>query len=259
MAKIQNAELPRARHAAAAVFWLLLSLLDAGPAKADAVPKRLTLNSAVAQPLTNDSKTGFLDIIATEAFKRNGLQLTLVQLPPERGLRNANAGIDDGELVRVGGMERLYPNLVPVPEKMMEQEFVAFTKNPSITIDGWDSLKPFSIGYIKGWKIYEINVPQGTDVIQVTDAEQLFSLLDKGRIDVALYTRYMGLEIIRHRQIAGARYMFPPLATKAMFMYLHESHANLVPGITSALATMKAQGIYQREFDKIKAAYAGMQ
>ncbi|MDA0997660.1 MAG: hypothetical protein O2944_05575, partial [Proteobacteria bacterium] len=197
MAKIQNAELPRARHAAAAVFWLLLSLLDAGPAKADAVPKRLTLNSTIAAPFTNETKSGFLDIIATEAFKRNGLRLSLVQLPPERGLRNANAGIEDGELVRVGGMERLYPNLVLVPEKMLDMDFVAFTKKSSITIDGWINLKPFSIGYIKGWKIYEMNVPQGTDVIQGPDAEQLFSLLDKGRIDVALYTRFMGLEIIR--------------------------------------------------------------
>ena len=53
--------------------------------------------------------------------------------------------------------------------------------------------------------------------------------------------------------------MFPPLATKAMFMYLHKSHGELVPGIASALATMKAEGVYEKQFDKIKAAYAGMQ
>ena len=218
----------------------------------------LTLNSTISPPLTNESKTGFLDVIAGEAFRRNNLHLKLIKLPAERGLRNANAGIEDGELVRVVGMERIYKNLVPVPEKMMDMDFTAFSKNPSISIKNWQNLGPYSIGYIRGWKIYERNVPKGTKVITATNPEQLFTLLAKGRIDIALYTRFMGLEIIRHKQISHAKLLLPPLATKEMYMFLHKGHRKLVKGIGAALANIKSEGIYQREFEKLNAQFSGM-
>lgn len=216
----------------------------------------LTLNSALGAPLTNERKTGFLDIIATEAFKRNGIQLSLITLPAARGLKSANAGIVDGELTRVVGMEKLYPNLVPVPEMMMYMDFVGFSNNSSISINGWNTLKPYSVGFMRGWKIYEKNIPKGTDVLLADDAEQLFTLLERGRVDVVLYTRLMGLEIIRRRQIVGASQLAPPLAIKEMYMYLHKRHVDLAHEIGTTLAEMKAEGIYSRELKKLEAKYS---
>ena len=212
----------------------------------------LVLNSVATAPLTNDAGTGFLDIIANEAFRRNGIKLSLIRLPAERGLINANTGIDDGELLRIGGMEKLYPNLVPVPEKLMDMHFVAFSKDPSVKIDGWQSLKNYAVGFIKGWKILEINTPKEAQIILARDSEQLFTMLEKNRIDVALFERLMGLEIIRHKKIQGARDLSPSLAVRGMYIYLNKKYKPLASKIAASLAALKSEGFYNRELKKIE-------
>ena len=72
-------------------------------------------------------------------------------------MKYANLGIEDGEMSRVGGLESIYPDLIVVPEKFMDWEFVAFSISPIELIDGWTSLKPFTIAFINGWKILEKN------------------------------------------------------------------------------------------------------
>ena len=86
----------------------------------------LSINTTTEAPFTTASRNGFLDIVVAEVFKRQGLNYKLVKLPAERGLRNVNQGIDDGDLTRIKGLERIYPNLVRVPEKLLYWEFAAF-------------------------------------------------------------------------------------------------------------------------------------
>ena len=212
----------------------------------------LVLNNTSSAPLTNDTKTGFLDLIAGEAFRRNGIEISLIKLQAERGLKNANAGIDDGELLRFEGMEKLYPNLVPVPEKLMDMHFVAFSIDPSIKIDDWQSLKNYSVGYIKGWKIMEMNIPKEAQVIPAMDANQLFTMLRRGRVEVVLFERLMGLEIIRRQNIQDARDLSPSLAVKSMFIYLNKKHETLAPKVAASLAALKSEGVYEREYKKIE-------
>lgn len=114
---------------------------------------------------------------------------------------------------------------------------------------------PILVGFIRGWKIYERNVPEGTNTVSVTNAEQLFTLLEKGRIDVALYTRIMGLDIIYQRQIEGVKQSGAALATKEMFMYLHNGHSELVAGIAAALADIKTEGIYVKALNSLESKY----
>jgi len=66
-------------------------------------------------------------------------------------------------------------------------------------------LKKYAVGFIKGWKIFEINTPKQAQVIHARDSKQLFTMLKKGRVDIALYSRLMGLENIRRLNIQGAR------------------------------------------------------
>lgn len=222
------------------------------------IAQTLVLNNPTATPLTNDEKTGFFDIIVGEAFRRSGLELSLIKLPPERGLKNANEGIDDGDLSRIAGLEKFYPNLVRVPEKIFDMNFVGFANKPEIEISGWQSLKPYVVGLIKGWKIFENNVPAGTNVILTNDPDQLFSLLEKGRVDIALYSRLMGLAIVQRRQMVGVTDLSPPLASREMFIYLHKSRKDLAPSIAAALAALKSEGLYEAEYKKIEAKFVAL-
>lgn len=228
--------------------WILLILLSAafGSSACLAVePRILVLNDVNAPPLTTPQGTGFLDIIATETFRRTGIELRLVKLPAERALLLANDGLVDGELTRLAGLRAQYPNLVRVPEKIIDWDFVAFSRNPSITAS-YAVLRRHSVGLIRGWKIYERNMQGSTNLTTVDDPEQLFRLLDLDRIDVALYARLAGVALIREMALKNIYVLKPVLAHRAMYIYLNRRYASLVPKLATALRKLKRDGFYER-------------
>jgi polar amino acid transport system substrate-binding protein len=225
---------------------LLLGLGLLLPAPGQAQPV-LVLNAVTEPPLTSEDKRGFLDTIAIEVFHRLGIGLQIVHLPPERGLLNVNAGIDDGELMRIEGMEKQYPNLRRVPEKIYDMDFVAFARNPRIS-SRWDDVLAQSVGFIKGWKIYEVKTAGATSVTTADDPDQLFRMLELKRIDVALYERWMGLDQVKRRALTGVHLLEPPLMRREMFMYLHKKHEALVPRVAETLRALKKENFYQRTF-----------
>lgn len=225
-------------------FFILILLLMSPCARAGQ-PLTLVLNDTNEPPFTTALKDGFLDTIATEAFRRAGARLQLVKLPAERGLINANAGIEDGDLTRIAGLEKLYPNLVRVPEKLIDWEFVAYSKHRNIAAT-WSAIRKQIVGHITGWKIYEQHLQGAQQVVSTYDARQMFSLLARDRIDVALYARWMGQAYIRQLKLKDIYQLKPGLAKKEMFIYLHKRHAAIVPRLANALHSLKEEGVYQR-------------
>ena len=238
---------PWLRKVCSRTLLLLASLLFVSPADFAAEPRVLVLNDVNEPPLTTPEHTGFLDVIATEAFRRIGVGLRLVKLPAERALLLANDGLQDGDLTRIAGLEEQYPNLVRVPEKLIDWDFAAFSKDASIPAD-FEAIRRHSTGLIKGWKIYERNMAGAVQVITVDDPEQLFRLLDHDRIDVALYARWMGLAFIQKHALKNIRLLEPPLMSRAMYVYLNKRHTKLVPRLAQALRALKREGFYQRVY-----------
>lgn len=226
---------------------LLAGLWIVSPAGFAAEPRVLVLNDVNDPPLTTPERTGFLDVIATEAFRRVGFELRLVKLPAERALLLANDGVQDGDLTRIAGLEEQYPNLVRVPEKLIDWDFAAFSKDATIPAD-FAAIRRHSVGLIKGWKIYERNMADAERVTTVDDPEQLFRLLDRDRIEVALYARRMGLALIQKQGLKNIRPLEPLLARRAMYVYLNKRHAELVPKLTAALRALKREGFYRRVY-----------
>ena len=207
----------------------------------------LVLNTTGQPPLNTQELTGFMDLISSEAFKRIGITLNTVQLPAERGLKNSNAGIEDGEMSRVSGLEKKYTNLIQVPEKIMDWDFVAFSPLNITLENGWSDLAPYSLAYINGWKILEKNINfQG--VIKVRNHQQLFDLLKKQRSDIVIYERWSGLLAKFNNNLTNISVLTPPLARKAMYIYLHKKHKELVTPLSKALLAMKNDGTYQKIF-----------
>jgi polar amino acid transport system substrate-binding protein len=115
---------------------LLLATLALNPACL-AQPAKLSLTTGGAPPLTaSPNHPGFLPELAKALFKRIGVEVEVTTVPTERSLINVNSGIDDGDLFRVAGVEAEYPNVIRVPEKIMDNDFVAFTKRGDIRIRG---------------------------------------------------------------------------------------------------------------------------
>ena len=226
-------------------FLLAGLLLVFGLAPAVAGNPTLTL-STNNTPL--DRKA--LEQLSQESLRRIGVDLKLVSLPSERSLTAANLGEVDGEGLRVGGLggpDGPYPNLIQVPERFVRISFVAFAKNATISLDnGWDSLKPYRIAFINGWKMFEANAQGARVVNQVDKPEQLFRMLDEGRVDLVLYTHADGLLLARNLGLTSVAPLSPALKEVDMYLYLHKKHQALVPKLTQAIRDLKADGSYNR-------------
>jgi polar amino acid transport system substrate-binding protein len=188
-----------------------------------------------------------LELLSREAFRRAGLEFKLVSYPSERSLHMANQGEVDGEGLRIAGLNNQYPNLVQVPERFLGISFVAFAKDAMINLDrNWESLKPYRVAFITGWKMFEANATGAKSVTKVDKPEQLFRMLDSGRIDLALYTRADGIAFIRSSGLSSIAPIAPSLKDVDMYLYLNKKHEAHVPRIAQALRDMKADGTYNK-------------
>lgn len=223
-------------------FMIALALSGVRPA----LSQTIVLNTANDPPNSTDDHNGIGDRIMTEAFRRLRINLKIVKLPSERALVNANNGVDDGNFARVEGMEKLYPNLIRVSEDITSFEFVAFSKKASFSTTSWETLKPYHVGIITGWKILESNILGGKSLTKVKDENILFPLLTNDKVDLVVYDRLQGKVFLQQYAADDIKALKPPLAVKKMYPYLHKRHADLVPRLEQTLRGMKHDGSFNR-------------
>jgi len=225
---------------------LLFSIAATTPTFAEA---QLSITSGRGEPFVSPDGSGFYDQIVKTLFQRIGVKAVTVTLPSERSLINANTGIDDGNIARIKGIEKKYANLVRVPEKIIDFDFVVFSKNVDFEVKSWDSLKPYNVAFINGWKAFEKKVKQYKSLVRAKGTDQLFGLLNSDRTDVVLYDRWSGLWWLKQHP-GNIRYLQPPIASFKLYLYLHKKHKKLVPELARALQTMKQDGTYQKIFQQ---------
>ncbi|MGI9383995.1 MAG: substrate-binding periplasmic protein [Methyloligellaceae bacterium] len=209
---------------------------------------RLVLNSAFGPPISSDEQTGFFDRLMAEAFRRHGVQISVDRPPAERALLNANAGIVAGDGPRIAHLDSggHYPNLIRVPEKILDVDFVVFTNGRKLDVSQWEDLASYNVGIVRGWKILERNIIDARSLVKIKTPTLLFELLKNGRVDAVVIDRWSGLAVAEKLKLKTILVLDPPLAIRPMFLYLHRQYADLVPKIAASLKALKADGTYGR-------------
>jgi polar amino acid transport system substrate-binding protein len=215
----------------------------------------LVITTSVGPPVSNETDTGFYDLILQEAFSRIGRQIDIIHLPAERALINADSGITAGEFPRISGLEKKYPNLVMVPEKITNYEFVAFSKHHGIKMTSWDALQPYDVAIVRGWKILENNIVNTRSLVRARNQELLFNLLKNDRTEIVVYSRLEGYALIRSLGLEGVVVLEPPLAVREMYLYLNKKHEELIKPLAQSLKEMKADGTYNEIKNKTLGGY----
>lgn len=234
--------------AAVLAVWIAVAL--GMPMGLAGEPTVYVLNTSTGAPYANPDRQGFLDLVVAEAFRRIGLKGEVAMYTAsKRALINASDDVDQGVAMRVINLDQTYPNLIRVPERVVENDFVAYAREADFATTGWDTLKPYAVTYIHGWVIFERNLVEGQNATDVKDPEQLFIMLEKNRADLALYERWQGLQHAKDKG-QSVRMLEPPLASVDMFMYLHKNHAHLVEPLAQALRDMKTDGGYRAIYDQ---------
>ncbi len=213
------------------------------------------INTSIKPPMSTQEQTGFFDVLVKELFTRLNIPAEIVRLPAERALVRVNQGVSDGELPRVAGLAKKYPNIIQVPEKLIDSCFVAFSQPEKIAPISFDTIKSKRVGIIIGWKIYEKNTADFSNLYKVALPTQLFSMLDLDRLDVALFERYNGQYILQPQKFKNIHECTPPLGVKPGYMYVHKKHSELIPKIVQTLKAIKSDGTYQQIFTKTLGVY----
>lgn len=212
----------------------------------DANSSIIILNTTGTSPLNDQNMKGYVDMIAAEAFKRIGITLKTVSLPAERGLINSNSHKVDGEMTRIAGLENKYKNLLQVPEKLVDWDFVAIGKSKLNNKDSWQRLSGKRVAFINGWKILEKNISPIAEVTKVKGPKTLFNILKNNRSHYIIYERWASAKYIQDLSLKNIYIQHPPLAKREMFIYLHKEHAQLVDKLAAILKNMKTDGTYKK-------------
>jgi len=233
------------------IFIIFVLIIAICPAFAD---EPIRIGNVYTMVISNLQQTGFADLVLKEAFSRVGKKVVLIQLPPTRSIILANAGIIDGDIGRWSNFHQLthneFPNIVKVSEKLYDVYYVAFSKNIDIKTHSWESLNPYSVGIVTGFKIMEENT-RGVKILTKTENPTLmFTLLKKGRVDIIIYDRYIGYGMLKLMGMNDVKALEPPLEKKEFFLYLNKKHSELIPKLAQAIAEMKKDGTYQNIFNK---------
>jgi polar amino acid transport system substrate-binding protein len=216
----------------------------------------LVLNSTYYAPVTSEKRDGVLDQVYKELSRRLGIKIEIHTLAAaERVLLNVNEGVVDGDVGRVQGLEKRYPNMVMVPVPVMKYEMVVFSRNADFKVVSPDSIKPHDVGLVRGWKILEQASVGARSVTTLENAEQMFTMLDKNRIDIALLEKLQGLHMIRRMGIKNIKVLQPNLLEGNWYLYLNKKHEALIPRMTEELTRMEQEGLLQRIHDSVLARY----
>lgn len=176
-----------------------------------------------------------------EAYAPLGYQIEPMVLPPFRASPYTNQGLNDGMEARIAEFEKFFPNLVMIPVPIVPLELVAFTKDLSIPIEGWQSLAPHRVALQRGYKIMEINT-RGMERHLVSRLDQVFYLLNLDRVQIALSSHVMGLEYLANQQLKTIKPLLPPIVTVNLYHYLHKKHQALVEPVTAQMKQLEASG-----------------
>lgn len=222
---------------------LKLSCLTCLPIRLTQAQETVTMQ--ISTLLEIDPATTIAERVLQEAYRRLGMSIGVIKVPGERSLFSADHGQVDGELYRKLGMEREYPNLRIVPVPLLTYEIVIFTLGTTFVVNGWDSLRPFTIGFVKGIKIIEQNT-QGMKLEPTATMRQAFLKMTLGRSDIVVANRNSGLSVLKEMKLQEVKVLEPPLATFPVFHYLHKKHEALIPKLTTVLQQMQKEKVIEK-------------
>lgn len=208
--------------------WLLLPLLTHAA-------QRIRLSLQPDDPI---STTAFS--IVSEAYRRLGYNPQAVLLPAERALSSAAQGQTDADTVRAAGIEKRYPQLLPVPVVLLQVESYAFTTGRELALRSWEDLRPYRLCVRFGIKLL-LEKTEGLDRVFSDSVPHTVQLLRAGRCDVAILSQMAWLDIDA-MQAGPLRQSSVPLAVTPLYHYLHQRHRALLPKLSQVLRDMQREG-----------------
>ncbi len=193
--------------------------------------------------------------VLTEAFQRNGFGFSLESMPGKRSLSSVDRGLIDGDAFRIHTLNQNdeYSDIIRVEEPILIIDQSVWSKK-QIKVDGWESLKPYSIVYERGTQFIEKHEYIFKNVQAVNDVESIFTILNINRADITITSRDSGTSALKkfHLEASGIKLQYPPLLEIILHPYMNIKHAALAEKLAQTIRQMKTDGTYSKIFEKIQ-------
>jgi ABC-type amino acid transport substrate-binding protein len=176
-------------------------------------------------------------------YAKLDIKLEFEDVPGKRALALSSAGEVDGEIQRIGTLSRDYPTLVQVTPAINYIEPTVFTTKLHFDVAGWNSIRDYSIGIVRGVGSSEAGTRGMAEVTATTNLESMVKMLDADRFELMVTDLFSGLVAVRKLNLqARIHPLSPPLERIHIYHYLHERHRDLVPKVGKVIAQMEASG-----------------
>ncbi len=177
------------------------------------------------------------------------ITIVVIRLPAIRAVYALKQNKIDGELSRVIEYEASIPGIIRVDEPITEMPYFAFSKSEDITINGWKSLVPYKVVYIRGYKMIGVHLkPIHTKLHPVTTAEMGLNMVAAGRADIYIDSLFGIASAMTPSQLTkkGIKKLKPPVMVVRTYTFFAPKHADLAKKYNKVLVELKKDGTYTK-------------
>ena len=208
----------------------------------DKAPSKLTLRLSLA-PSSELAYSDQISIIR-DAFSRAKIGLGFIRVPYQRGLQLANKGSLDGDALRIEGVTRQYPNLLPIPIPLDQSRYWVVMHTQASCPKSRAELRQLKFIKLLGSLIHtQASAATGSQFIEIQSPRSFTQVLSH---NLNAYT-------IINRKTVNTAPLEPqpfktclkaPLLQRKVYTYLHKQYDYLLPVL--AISIREAQHAFNR-------------
>lgn len=232
-----------------ATLLVIASFLHPDVSKAEPAGGKMVL----AYLIPRESVLGtWFDLIYTEAFRRLGMEFEYRLYPGKRCSMMADRGEVDGEVARVYTYADAHPDLIRVEESHVTVKFLALARDPSIKLNGWESLRgtDYLIAGMRGVKKLREKLPglvEDHRITLVSDWGQGLKMLNYGRVHLFIDVDFGAPTLLNTDEFKDSGiHVAGVMEASSTYPYLHKKHKALAPELAAVLREMKKEGLIAR-------------
>ncbi|KRR26444.1 ABC transporter substrate-binding protein [Bradyrhizobium lablabi] len=181
--------------------------------------------------------------ILRAVYARLNISIEFADVPGKRALALSSSGELDGEVHRIANLAQTYPTLVQISPPINYIEPSVFTTTLRFNVRGWDSIRDYRIGIVRGVGSSEAGTRGMSHVTAATSLESMIRMLDAGRFELMVTDLFSGNAAVKKLELQSRiAPLSPPLQRIYIYHYLHERHRDLARKVGAVIQEMDASG-----------------
>lgn len=206
----------------------------------------LVLTMHKLPPLSTKSANGEMDHLVVAAFKKLNIPVVLKWYEQVRALELLRDNKVDGTFPRFAGVAEENDNLIKVAYPIFHAGYVAYAKDPDISLKSWTDLKKHKAVYLKGWRVFESNPVVMGNARPIAHRKDLLHLFEHGKADIVLFDKLTFPLLAAQYDVSDYHVASPVLDVKPLYLILNKSHSKLADQLGEVFKNMYKHGEYQQ-------------